>query len=803
MKPGSFLLLFCLPWCALSVTAAPEAVIAENDQVRFVFSREPVPQLQQLVHKPSGVNLLAGAETPSWFALEVPKANGEPTLVLSGQAKQGSVHVEPVPTGQRIRLEYSGLGPAADIAVKIEGHLDKAEPVARWSVAVDNPGRQPLVAVRFPYVAAVPAIGSPGDDFIVAPAFPGVLFETPDKSWPARYASKWSFPGTQSLQFLSYQDGTAGVYLASQDTAGHARDLCIAKQGGKEYLLYQKYRLPEEPAAEWRSPYDVVLGVTSGTWQQTADIYKRWAVQQPWCAKTLDKRDDIPDYWKHGPCIHTVGVRTYDPKTRVCSGSYYPELAEHLRLFREKIDGPVVPMLPSWENHRRWTAGEYFPIFDQQQAKGVLAQIRHNGFRPFVFLSGLFYTFQNEGRDGGDLSGWKRYADSLVLDASGKPTTNVLNESSPDKTNIWKRHSYQLCPAAPGTKEFFRSVIDQLHALGIDIVQMDQATSGMGGVCYSTEHGHPPGEGLYRSETFRDLLADMGQHGRSLSREFLLMNEELHEELIPYLGGFHTREHKEYWWYRGAPGARGIPLFTYLYHEYAIAYGGEGPSLRKRQDNATVRNMAVNLVTGKTPAASVWSSQSAMAEAHADQFKMLRNHSHLLKTEAQRFLMLGRMLHTLEFDTPSVTLQIFAKRDGEWKPIPLEERSVLSSSWQSPEGNVGHCLVNITHEKQVLRLQLDTRNAPGWPKTDIDLYRADKPEKAEPQCRGAALPHVQTIELSSAGGRVLRDASRRGLSHRVRCGEVRGCRASGLPIPLGLAGLETASVVSAYPLRAH
>ena len=536
------------------------------------------------------MNLLAGAETPSWFALEVSKTQGAPALVLSGQAKQGSVLVEPVPTGHRIRLEYSGLGPAADIAVKIEGHLDKTEPVARWSIAVDNPGRQPLVAVRFPYVAAVPAIGSPGDDFIVAPAFPGVLFENPDKSWPAKYSSRWSFPGTQSVQFLSYQDGTAGVYLASQDTAGHARDLCIAKQGGKEYLLYQKYRLPEEPAAEWRSPYDVVLGVTSGTWQQTADIYKRWAVQQPWCARTLDKRDDIPDYWKQGPCIHTVGVRTYEPKTRVCSGSYYPELAEHLRLLREKIDGPVVPMLASWENHRRWTAGEYFPIFDQQQAKGVLAQIRHNGFRPFVFLSGLFYTFQNEGRDGGDLSGWKRYADSLVIEASGKPKTNVLNESSPDKTNTWKRHSYQLCPAAPGTKEFFRSVIDQLHALGIDIVQMDQATSGPAAPVTAPSTGirrarAVPSRGVPRSAWRHAPARPLSQPGVPAVARGTARRVDSLSRRIP-----HARVQRA-WWYRGDSRRTRDSALHLSLSRVCHRLRRRRPVLSKRQNDATVRNM--------------------------------------------------------------------------------------------------------------------------------------------------------------------------------------------------------------------
>ena len=43
---------------------------------------------------------------------------------------------------------------------------------------------------------------------------------------------------------------------------------------------------------------------------------------------------------------------------------------------RDKIDGPVVAMLAGWENHRRWTAGDYFPIFDEDRARQVIQQLR-------------------------------------------------------------------------------------------------------------------------------------------------------------------------------------------------------------------------------------------------------------------------------------------------------------------------------------------------------------------------------------------------------------------------------------------
>ncbi len=727
-------------------SAASDTVVLENSHVRMVFATKPVPALRSLVHKPSGTALLAGPKDSALFALQVTLSNGVNATVESGQAKQGTATVTPVGGVQQVRLTFEGLGAAGDVRVVLDGRLDDAEPYVRWSVALENPSRLRLTSLRFPTVDAVPAIGSPDDDFLIGPALPGVMIENPNTNWPAYYSLSWRFPGDQSAQFCSYQDRTAGVYLASMDTAGYGRSLTISKRKNL-YQLSQEYLLPEEPAARWKSPYDTALGVTSGHWQQTADLYKRWAVRQTWCAKTLVQRDDVPAFWKRGCCIHTCEVRTYGTN-RLCSGSYYPELPAHLRALRDRIGGPVVPMLPGWENHRRWTAGAYFPVFDAPRATATLGQLRQDGLRPFVYLSGLFFTFQNEGRDGGDISGWKQVQDSLVIEAGPekKLKTYVLDESSPGTMNVWKRHSYQFCPAASGTRDFFCSVIDQLHALGIDIVQMDQTTTGAGDLCHSAAHGHAPGRGVYQSQAFRDLLAAMRRRGQSQSREFMLAHEEPHEELIPYVDAFHTREYRERWWYHGAPGARSIPLFTYLYHEYAIAYGGEGPGASAKKDPRTVRDMAVNLVTGKTPAVSVWSNQKAMAEAHADQIRMLRNHMTLLRTEAQRFLTLGRMLHSLEFDVPAVTFQIPARREGKWVTEPFVERAALTSSWQSPEGNIGHCLVNITDTNQTVRLQLDTRNAPAWAKTDVALYRAGSAE-GQPLCRGVALPLSYTLEL--------------------------------------------------------
>ncbi len=703
--------------------------IVKNDQLKLVFVTRPVPFLRELVQKSSGVNLLAEPAEQNFFTIETGQVEGMNLTIESQSAVHGTLKVVRNRKSQHILIDYSGLGPSKDMTVHITGILEDGESTVKWSFTLENPGLQKISTVRFPYISAVPAIGSPDDDFIVAPSFPGVLIENPANNWEEKYSAAWTFPGQQSAQFISYQDQEAGIYLAGMDTTGYGRALRITREGDHRFILTQEFKLPEKPEVRWDAPYDVVFGITRGTWQQTADIYKKWAVKQPWCSKTLVQRDDIPGWWKNAPCIHTYYMRS--------KGSAYPRLLQHLKSLRTRIGGPVVPRLGSWENYRSWTAGAYFPVFDEQRAREVLPQVREEGFLPFVFLSGLYYTFNNEGPEGSLVPGSENHTASFVLNNEGKLRVDVLGDN---RTDGWNRYSYCFCPFVPDTKIFFRSVIDQLHSLGIDLVQMDQATSGAGPACYNPSHGHMVGSGPYQSESFRELLNDMRLYGKSLTPDFLLLNEELHEELIPCLDAFHTREYCENFWFRGTPGARGIPLFTYLYHEYAMAYGGEGTGVSTDKNPNLVRDHVINLVTGKMPTVG---TQMDMADAHPDQVRVLQNHINLLKTEAQRFLILGRMLHPLQFDVPTVTF----KMGGKWHPKPVTERAVLTSSWQSPEGLVGHCLVNVTDTIRKVSLQLDTRNAPGWPASDVDLYHAGKPDLCENIWHSVTLPHKYEVEL--------------------------------------------------------
>ncbi len=746
-------LLLSLALCTTCATRGaaeqPAPVALENGVLRLEIASSPVPHIARLVHKASGQVLVNAPTLKSLFSLVLAKPDGSSETVDAERAGQSSARLEPTTGGKQLRLRYENF-PGLDLAVEVWAKCEADGPLTLWSIAVENRTKRALRSVRFPQVLAVPTIGQSADDCLVLPYMPGTLVRNPAENWRTGQSVSLPYPGNLSAQFLAYQDRTAGVYLAGRDTAAYPKSMCIIK-------LAQGLRLshdyvppvdgPQTPASRrWESPYPIALGVTQGTWCDSADLYKRWAVRQPWCARTLVQRTDIPAWWKQGPDVYTCEVRTYD-NHRNCTGSYYPELRNHLDTWQRKIDGPVVAMLAGWENHRRWTAGDYFPVFDADRARTVIGQLRQQGIRPFFYLSGMFYTYWNEGRDGGQIPAADKYQAAYVIDAkTGKPKEYALNESNP--SGEWKRHSYQFCPSVAESKKFFMSVIDQSHRLGVDVLQMDQTTNGAADACYATTHGHPAGPGLYQSHAFWDLLDAMREHGKRLSPDFVLFHEEPHEWLIPHLDGIHTREYMEGRWYRSAPGAVGIPLFSYLYHEYAIAYGGDSAGLNRANDRNLVRVHAVNLITGRTPGGSIWSSHQSMFEAHPDQITMLRNHCRLLKTRAQECLMLGRMLHPYELDVPDLGLTLPVRRGKQWTRQTLPTPAVLTSSWQSPAGRIGHLFVNISEKPQPLAVNVDTRNLPAAKAYDVAVWRSTAGQAFQSLWQQVQLPQAYKTELA-------------------------------------------------------
>jgi hypothetical protein len=727
----------------LAGTLRGEDVILENASCRMVFASEPTAHLASLVHRGRGTTVVANPTARSLFQLVLRGDDGKTRTIGSASAATSElVLAEP----GVVRLAF-GSFPDSALAVEVEAKAVADDPLGVWSIRLRNPQRESIETVRFPLLLAVPTLGEGGvDDVIVLPVLPGALVVNPGENWQLNAGVQTQYPGDMSAQFLAYQDREAGLFLGSRDAGSHPRALSVWKrEDGFDFS--HEYRLDGLSAEAWASPYPVTVGATQGRWYDSADLYKSWSREQTWCAKPLAQRDDIPDWWKRGPLIHTCAVRTFG-KDRVESGSYYPKMLEHLRHLHGKVDGPIVAMLASWEKHRRWSGGDYFPVFDHDRAQTVIAEMKGEGFRPFFFLSGLYYAFENVGVNGGPVPAAAEHMDSYVIDETGKPAVYTLNESR--KPVEWKRLSYEVCPGSDYARAFCHGIVDDAHALGVDMLQMDQTVRGAGHACYAKNHHHPVGDGPHVATQFQALLADMRAYGKAKTPDFVLLHEEPHEELIPCLDGFHMREYKEKWWYRSKPGVIGIPLFSYLYHEYAIGYGGDNALIGPRGEAWNTRCHAVNLVTGKTPGISVWSNPSQLFESHPAPLAMARNHCQILKTRAALPLMQGTMLHPYELAVPSQTYHVWTTTGGKGHAEDFVEPAVLTSSWLAPDGSIGHLFVNPTMVAQPLNVAIDTRNRPMAGRYDVSLYTSES-TTFSPLWEDTELPRPFAGELPPLG----------------------------------------------------
>jgi hypothetical protein len=720
-------------------------VTLENSVLSLTIKKTPAPYINRFVHKASGTALVSEPSEPALFAIALSKPDGQDFL-YSSLAGKSLLKVTRTDTGSEVVITYSGF-PGLDLSARVRGAFLDRDPLTQWTIEVLNRTGRKIDYVRFPLLWALPAIGNAEDDFLVFPMAAGVLIRNPWKNWPVDFGPWPRSPGMLSAQFVTYQDAAAGIYLASLDAEGYGKLLSIWKKEGG-FGVCHDYLLSANAGVDWQSPYSVSLGVTQGSWYDSADIYKAWAVQQAWCARTLSQREDVPEWLRKGPLVYSSSMRTYDAKGNQ-TGSYYSRLLESLRYLKSQTGGPIVAMLADWENHRRWTAGDCFPVFDEKNARKVIAQIKAEGYRPFFFLSGLNYTFENEGPGSSKVPVPDEYLSHFVVDAkTGTPQVLLYEESF--FSLPWRRHSYAFCVGTPGIRSFFRKMIDESLKLGVSVLQMDQTTSGAGDPCYSRQHNHAPGIGPYQTKEFQALLRDMRAYGKVRDPDFALFHEEPHEQLIPCLDGFHMREYLEGQWYRGMAGAAGVPLFSYLYHEYAIGYGGDSAQIGPRGVNTAwnVRSHAVNLVTGKTPGAATWMFPDQLFNAEPRALRMIWNHRRLLAAGASQYLMEGRMLHPFRLSAPTLTYRVTQYDQGKPVQVEFTEPAVLTSSWQAADRSVGHLFVNLAPEQQAIEVEIDTRNAPATGLCDASVFRSAQGEGFTPLWKAVSLPRRFATSLA-------------------------------------------------------
>ena len=546
-----------------------------------------------------------------------------------------------------------------------------------------------LASVRFPTVSIRLPLGDAGsDDAVLLPYCDGCVVTNPLANGVNR---TMQYPGQASMQLLAAFDKTAGVYLACHDSQGYLKRFSVRKQ--ESALRLSVAHVPERvPAREWALPYDVAIstfrgasGADTTTWEDAANLYRSWAVEQPWCRRTLAQRvsaGDVPKWLTEPSLFYAYSLRgdSKDGK-RV---NRLPLVVEQADAWRDVTAGPTTFMLMAWEKRGAWVTPDYFPPFGGAEAfRSATSQLHAHGHRTLVFLSGLKWTLQKNTK-GASVDDRAEFDRRGRAHAIGDPTGKAAIYGKPE--HGVGQHA-QICAATPLAREILLGSTLQCQRLGIDCVQADQIVGGGLPPCYHPDHGHPPGGGNWCAKKLYDIFAEIQRKGKAVDPDFAFAIEEPAEFFIPVLDTYHARDYKQASWPRAGRGIVGVPAFTHVYHDYMHGYGGDSCQVSAKPWPVSLYQQAANLVCGKTPGVAVWTRWYDPRSTHEVQRRMLRVHFDLWRGPARDFLVFGRRIASPALNVPIREVSFY-----DWKKktrTGLEVPSVLHSAWRLPDGRTG------------------------------------------------------------------------------------------------------------------
>ncbi len=704
--------------CLLACSGVYGAELS-NARCRLAFS-EDGRSLAALA--PAGkpeANLLSGAETMYQAYIVTPDGKE----IYASPKETAPPKQERTTDGLRLTFASSPHHPAT---VVCSFTAPAGSPFIEARVSVTCQPNCTLTSIRFPVLSVtLPCGATAEDDEIAFAKCDGSLFKNPSALFKPGAVQQGSYPGGMSMQWMACGDKDSGLYCACHDGEGWYKEFRIWRtQSGM--TLAPVHRMSPQRGTQYAQPYAVALSTYDGGWMRAADLYKSWATQQPWCAKRLTERP-LPEWLRQGPFFHAVSCRQHD------GADFLPQMPEYIAGYRKLLNWPICAMMMAWEKHDAWVTPDYFPPYRGAELfKSVTSKIRRQGNATFCFLSGLHWTLEKTKIKYNDWEDFKREGKaSAIAEPNGEPRLFGKPERGVGRAAT-------ICAATPLAKRILVDATLGCLDLGLMGVQVDQIVGGGQPPCYSTQHGHAPGPGKWIYEALYDDFSEVVKRGRARSSEYAFAIEEPGELYIPLLDCYHARDYAVGRWPRSGPGnAYPAPLFTYVYHEYCLGYGGDSASLATTKAPLLIFYQAMNLVCGKTPGGCVWGRRIEASELEPSLAQITRGHCALLRAGLQKYLLFGTMRDFDLADSPPLE---YKSKVGRWA-LP----SVPSSAFASADGGLGYVFANVSDEARTLELSLQAYGLEAGPRKLIE-YRGVEPQK-KVLAEAVKLPHRLQLRL--------------------------------------------------------
>jgi hypothetical protein len=359
------------------------------------------------------------------------------------------------------------------------------------------------------------------------------------------------------MQFFAYyMQGGPGLFFAARDGGGRQKWLNFYKQGGKlrASQIYGYEDVGTGKGLEQTWDFEM-LPIQEGCWENCADMYRPWALQQSWCGKgkLTDRGDRESAQWLTGE----TGAASFG-----IDASHDRSL--WIKRYREDIGSPLFHILgPDWsrtdQNFHNSLPGGYDDWFPTRFNRENIECIRRQGdhFAPFEF-------------------------DFLI--APDKTDAEIIRKNLqvwPEQPKSVDKYTFtMLCPLTEYTRSLHvRRDARLVEESGCDALYYDISANNIIKTCMSRDHGHAPGAGAEMTGAYRRIYRETREAMAAKKGAYVpigteMINETLIDEVDYYQARANAQPNSalEFWPLRKLirqNRARPIPLFKYVYSEYA------------------------------------------------------------------------------------------------------------------------------------------------------------------------------------------------------------------------------------------
>ena len=550
---------------------------------------------------------------------------------ISSLTPQGAPKIEDVREHGRQGLIFTWdlSGDFGDITVRGKVVLPDEATLSAWTVEIENRTDASIWQVAYPRISGLATFSGPGGpDWLACPFLAGTKIpdpvpfvnehETVIDTWSrsqfgcfdvegGRADVAYSYPGMWTMQYLAYgHHHSGGIYFAAHDgRALYKRFGMYADGGDGRHAALVMKQYPEDRTArgdDFSSFYPCMVGVYEGDWWGASEIYRRWAMEQFWCAAgpTRERSDIAPfakelDLWywnwqfaQHAHPREVVPVIQHIKEQFGCNAAFH-WYGSNAEVF----------------DAGNWRVPEIYPCDEtirRTLIEGV-KRLHEIGVRCIPYLNTRLWTAETVSFRNADGMRW------VTTDEHGKPNDE------------FQESMFTMCPTAPPWQALIRRINNQMmDEIGMDGAYLDQITGCYSVPCFNPDHDHPAGGHDHWVRGGRQLLQNVQQDIKARSPNHIITSESCIECFLDLLDADLTREISDLVGFVGSRHSLPIPMFNSVYHDYHMTYGtvstfrdAPGP-----QDGAGFRlQEALCLVSG----CQLMISGVFAGEQHKEEFK--------------------------------------------------------------------------------------------------------------------------------------------------------------------------------------